>query len=176
MVLPTTSRAKAVTRDARGTPLDLASASDRGLVSLCLPEGDYTLSPVVTSLNPGGGTTVTDVRPVDVGVCCSCIVDVQAELQISVDPVPCSSDGNVTITGSVNSDPNINVVRIFHTLNGGPEVDVCLNCGEDPSFSFTVTLAATDNTIKVTAIDELGTEASVTTFTRFAPPPQECKP
>ncbi|MSU36882.1 MAG: HYR domain-containing protein [Pedosphaera sp.] len=65
-----------------------------------------------------------------------------------------------------------NVNRIYYTINGGLQIDLCVNCGVAPSFNFEATLASCENEVTVTAVDEFGDEASATGFVHFdATPP-----
>jgi len=157
---------------ARGTPSDADDASDEGLVVLCLPEGLYSLSPSVRAINPGGGTSTVRLPPFQLFAGCRQLIEATTDLVLSLDPLlPCSAERTTSISGTVQSVWN--VTRIAWSLNGGPEEDACTNCGEDPAFSFDVTLADCVNSIHVRAVDQFGAQASVTAFTRFDTTPPE---
>ncbi len=159
---------------AYGSPSTSTSASNTGLVAMCLPQGSYTLTPTVTAINPNGSTSNTELPPVTVEVGCRQVIELTPELQVNLAELPqCTLEGNRQLVGSVNSSEAVD--RVFYTHNGGPEVDVCTSCGTDPSFSIDLALAECDNEIQVTAVDVLGNHASVKTVirkTRFdAEPP-----
>ncbi len=159
---------------AYGSPSTPTSASNAGLVAMCLPQGSYTLTPTVSAINPSGSTSNTELRPVAVEVGCRQVIELTPELQVNLAELPqCTLEGYPQIAGSVNSSESVD--RVFYTHNGGPEIDVCTSCGTDPSFSIDLALRECDNEIQVTAVDILGNHASVKTVirkTRFdAEPP-----
>ena len=157
--------------NAGGTPVDEATASGQGLVAFCAPAATYTLTPSVTSVDPGGGTSDTELPPITFTCGCRQLCVLTPEIQISLDPVAeCTADGTLPISGSVSSD--VDVARIFYSTGGG-EVDICPdNCGVDPSFQAIAALSACENEVTVTAVDVLGNEASVTsTVISDAQPP-----
>ncbi len=161
-----------VSLSAAGTPVDLATAASKGLVVMCSPAATYTLTPFVTSVDPGGGTSNTELPPITFSCGCRQVCGLTPAIQINLDPIAeCTADGALAISGSVNSAGDVD--RIFYTVSGGPEVDICpSDCGIDPSFTATVALSACDNELIVTAVDELGNEASVSSAVTFdAQPP-----
>ncbi len=160
---------------AYGTPTALAEASDEGRVVMVLPQGSYTLTPFVTSVNPGGGTSETELPPVDVEVGCRQIITLVPELQVAIDPVSeATSAPTLDLTGFVTGTAGVE--EITYTVNDGPPVIVCTDCGANPPVSVEVMLEDCDNEITVTARDELDNTASVTVFCQFddTPPDLAC--
>ena len=149
-----------------GTPNNSSNASSQGMVSLCAPAAAYDFTPYVTSVNPGGGTSSTELPPISVTCGCRQVCDLTPELQINLETVPqCTTEDTLPIAGAVDSD--VDVARVFYTANGGSEVDLCTDCGVDPSFSASVPLDACSNSVTVAAADAVGNEASVaSTVTR----------
>jgi hypothetical protein len=155
---------------ANGTPMSLSSASSRGLVTMTLPSGSYTFTPTVMAVNPSGGISNTELPPVTVDVGCRQVINLTTDLQISLNDLPEeTTEQAMVVSGSVNS--NGTPVDIYYSQNMGSESAVCMDCGEDPNFSFEVMLEAGENEITVSATDGLGNEASVTALTDYIPPP-----
>ncbi|MCP4569327.1 MAG: hypothetical protein GY841_17270, partial [FCB group bacterium] len=157
---------------ANGTPTSLSSASDQGLVTLTLPQGSYTLTPKINAVNPSGGISYTELPPITIEVGCNQSMKMTTELQISLNDLPGeSAEETIDISGTINSSGK--VTEIAHTLNEGPETRVCRDCGEDPKFSFELTLEEGENKLTVQATDESGSEASVTAYINYSAPPAE---
>jgi hypothetical protein len=155
---------------AKGTPASEATAAPEGGVNLCVPMGDYELSPFVTTVDPGGGTSRTELEPFQVSVGCGQVLEVRPELQIALDPLPaCAGDRRVTVTGRVTGGSSVD--RVFYVLNAGPEVDVCVACGVDPSFQFEADLQDGRNTLQVSAEAGGSATASVSTVTELSEEP-----
>jgi hypothetical protein len=153
---------------AAGTPTSSATASNIGQVVMYLPQGDYRLYPSVT---PGSGTyALAGLEPIDLTVGCRQQITLEPCLQLSLEAPACTNQPTAHITGSVRSCTN-QVASISYTLNGGPAQPVCNNCGADPAFSFDVALSGQclDNTLVVTATDDLGGISSVTTAIHYNP-------
>ena len=148
-----------------GTPLNQGVAADRGQVSLCLPQGDYSLTPFVQSVNPNGSVSSTELPPVTLSVGCRQVLDVTSSLQVAVDPVPaCSTTASLDVSGSVASSAAVS--RIDATV-GGTMTSLCTDCGDDPSFAFTADLDACGNTIEIEATNTLGDVAATAVSTRL---------
>ena len=63
------------------------------------------------------------------------------------------------------------VTNISYQLDGGAPVSVCNGCGENPSFSFSFTLAPGTHNLAVTARDNQGGTASVSGAIQVELPP-----
>jgi len=141
---------------AKGTPVEQADATDEGLVVMCLPQGDYTLRPLVNFINPDGSISEIELLPITFPVGCRQVINVATDLVIAVDAFPeCTTERTVTVSGSVFSQAP--VTTISFALNDDPEVAVCTDCGSDPEFSFEVSLENCDNGIVITARNDFGT-------------------
>lgn len=147
-------------RYAYGTPTTPQTAASEGLVRMSLPEGSYTITPTVSAVNPGGGWSNTQLLPIEIEVGCRQTVVLTTELQLDLDEISACTDVS-TLAGSVRSDGNVN--RIFYTHNDGAPVDLCTNCGEDPTFSAELSMDRCTDDVSVTALDEFRNEASVST-------------
>ena len=160
-----------VSVSANGTPISAVPPVRQGLVVACLPEGTYNIKPVVTSINPGGGTSNTELPPVlDVEIKCMQTIKITPGLEVDLDAVPsCSAEPTTTLTGSAESTGSepVFVEEVFATVNGGAPIPFCTDCGEDPPFQIDVPLQECDNLVTVTAEDELGNVSSATASTRF---------
>ena len=154
---------------ASGTPTSLSSASSQGQVIMCLPEGVYTMTPTVTAVNPGGGTSYTELPPVTVKVGCEQVIELTPELQINLlnDLPKETSEAILPVSGSVSSANE--VAEISVSLNQRSPRVICSNCGKDPEFSTEIALEEGDNEITVSALDEVGNVASVKTSVHFTP-------
>ncbi len=144
---------------ADGTPTSQATAAADAQVILCLPQGNYTLTPQLESVS--GGSSTHNVLPnfSQYVSPCSSITSTPC-LQVAVTNAPdCPTNRAVTIAGLVTGCTNI--ASITYRLNGGPLVTVCNNCGINPSFSFGITLADCANQLIVIATDVNGDVASV---------------
>lgn len=148
-----------------GTPTNQATASERGQVSLCLPEGEYSFTPLVRSVNPNGTVSSTELPVVSLSVGCRQVLDVTSSLQVAVDPVPaCSPTASLDASGSVTS---IAAVDQINVTVGGTTTTLCSDCGDDPSFAFTAALDVCGNTVEIEAENALGDTASTSVSTRF---------
>lgn len=150
-----------------GTPVDQINSSQTALVSLTLPEGNgYEITPTVQSFDSASGrVSITQFVRTTFDLGCGQRINLVPGLSVSVNPLPqCApASGLVDISGSVKSSGEI-VNRIYYTLNGGPEIDICpSNCGTDPSFTTTASVANGTNTIKVfvTAIETVAIESQI---------------
>jgi hypothetical protein len=152
-----------------GTPSSEAAAATIGQVVMYLPQGVYTLYPVVSIT----GGNDTGLQPIDVSVGCGQAITLEPCLQLLLNAPECTRTSLVQITGSVLSCTNP-VASISYTLNGGPEQNICLNCGTDPAFGFELNLTTecADNTLVVTATNNVGGVSSITTSLHYdATPP-----
>jgi hypothetical protein len=152
-----------------GTPIRSEDASDRGQVVLALPQGTYLLEPFVQAVDPGGGTSWTQVPPFEVEVGCRQVIDVLPDLVVILAQAPPCAADFLTVEGRVEGDRPI--ATLAYSVNGGPAVDICRDCGVDPTFSVLVPVPEGDASVTVSAVDEAGADASTTTFTRWAREP-----
>lgn len=148
-----------------GTPVNVETASSRGQVSLCLPEGQYSFTPSIQAMNPNGSVSTTELPPVDLTVGCRQVIDVTSSLQLAVDSVAaCTSSPDLEISGTVTSSTP--VTRIEASV-GDTSTTLCSDCGENPSFTFNAQLEACDNSIQVEAENLFGDLATALVSTRF---------
>lgn len=150
---------------ANGTPITLGTAASKGQVNLCLPQGDYTLTPGVTAVNPNGTTNHLKLPPISFTVGCRQILDLKAEVQAQIDEIPaCAASDTLTVTGSASASDTVNLLT--STVNG-TDSTLCTDCGQTVDFSFDTTLNACANEIAVTAEDRLDNTATARAFTRL---------
>ncbi|WP_158079993.1 kelch repeat-containing protein [Archangium sp. Cb G35] len=126
-------------------------AKESGLLSMTLPQGTFTLSPSASMVNDDGDVNTANFAPLSVSLGCGQRLKLVPPLAVVLNPIDrCAAGGSVPVSGVVKSLP-AEVDRIWYQINGGPEVELCTNCGKDPSFSFTAELQSCENTIKVFA-------------------------
>ena len=158
-----------------GTPRTSITASNYGRLTMYLPQGTYTLRPSVVVSGSTLGTTGLD--PIVITVGCGQRIDLETCLQLDLEAPECATTPITRISGSVRSCSN-DVARIGYTLNGGPSVPVCTDCGPNPVFDFDIALAGpcSENVLEVTAVDVDGGVSSVATTIRYdaAPPVMQC--
>ncbi|QAT88059.1 hyalin repeat-containing protein [Corallococcus coralloides] len=129
-------------------------ADTQGQVSLALPQGSFTLRPGASMVSESGTVNTATFAPLGVTLGCGQRVKLVPPLAVSLDGAPgCATSASGAVSGQVKSLP-AQVDRIWYRLNGGPEVNLCTNCGIDPRFSFHVPLQACDNAIQVFAFSE----------------------
>jgi hypothetical protein len=160
-----------------GTPAYQHEAANNGLVVMYVPQGTYTMYPYLSTENPGGGFSETQLPAVELTVGCAQRICLEQCLQLNLNAPECSNTRLVPITGSVRSCGN-KVASITYELNGGRPESVCTDCGPDPSFAFDLELRGDcrDNTLVVTTTDVDGGLASVTTTIHYneVPPAIDC--
>jgi hypothetical protein len=167
---PGGDRDYAVSGIARGTPLDVRDATGRGLVAMALPEGEYVVSPAVTSLSPRGRESATELPELRFPVGCRQRMNLVAGLVPQMAELPeCTPDPRGLISGGVSSE--VEVTRLYYTLNGGPEIDLCAPCGVSPTYAFGVDWLPCENEVTVVALDARDRTASITAFTSLDPEP-----
>lgn len=155
---------------AEGTPTEEADAASTGLVVALLAAGDWTLTPTVRSINPGGGTSTTELMPVSLRVGCRQVISMFPDFILELDPVPpCVEAGFLQISGRVRGDADVS--RIEATANGGAPVIACTGCGVEPTFTLAIPLDAAPNEIVVRAIDSESREATTSGFTQHVEEP-----
>lgn len=161
---------------AYGTPHSSAPGHE-GMVVMCLPEGTYDLTPVVTTINPSGTTSETELPPVlDVEVSCREVKTITPELSMNVEATPaCTTGATLALSGSVDSQdvPPQSIGSITTAVNGDAPVSVCTSCGVDPSFTAEVALAECGNRVVVRAEDAAGSFTEIErTVTRDGSAPE----
>lgn len=159
-----------------GAPFDANAPTNIGYVRMLLPQGTYDLQAYVIPAGAQAGS-LTEVKRFSLTVGCGQQIRIEQCLQLTLNAPACVSTPTPTLSGTVRSCTN--VTRIAYRLNGGPEIDLCNNCGVNPSFTFTPTLPPTpcgSSTLTVTANDAGGASSFVTTSLRYdnAPPVITC--
>jgi len=154
---------------ALGYPKTNANAATNGIVHLALPQGTFTIQPGASVQAPSGALSTATFAKTTLDLGCGQRLTVSPGLSVSAMLPLCAESASPDIVGSVQSS-GANVDRIWYTLNGGPDIDICSsNCGADPQFSVPVSLVACGNTIQVFATSG-GQTASVTTQTTWEDP------
>ncbi|NOS71443.1 MAG: HYR domain-containing protein [Verrucomicrobia bacterium] len=77
---------------AYGRPETAATAANEGLVTMYLPEGTYTLSASITTIDPGGGESTTQLPAIDVTVADGEKLCVEDCIQVFIEPPMCSTN------------------------------------------------------------------------------------
>jgi hypothetical protein len=142
----------------RGTPTTGPGVT-QGLVVLPLPEAEYTFTPRITALNPGGGTSSVTLQPVEIKLGCRQVVDAWLDFHLGLlAPRSCTAEDEVTLAGKVTGLEPID--RIEYTLNGGPATVHCAPCGVEPEYSITLPLDLGLNVVVITAHGSTGRSAA----------------
>jgi hypothetical protein len=153
-----------------GIPREEADASDKGAVALTLPAGEYRLDPAVTFVNPGGGTSDTDLRGLDLHLGCRQVIHVLPEIGAQVVESPdCAGSTPARITGRVTAEDEI--AAITWSVNGSPPTDACRPCGRDPEYTIDFLSPGGSIEVVVTALDVAGRESSVSVVAGHADEP-----
>lgn len=156
---------------AYGTPITRQTASDEGLVRLCLPQGSYELTPTIRAINSDGTTSDQRLGDVNLEVGCRQVLDFRSDLQVTLAHVPrCVPDPNLTLTGSILGTFGID--SIVAEVDGVPVTGCAESCGENPDYAIPVLLNPCTNSLSVTATDSEGGSASAATTSSVdtAPP------
>jgi len=159
---------------AYGTPSYVQEATNRGQVTLYLPQGTYTLLPSVTPGDGSGGSV--GLEPIAITIGCAERLELEPCLQMNLAIPACYRSNALALAGSVLTRCSNNVTQITYELNGSPPQTVCNDCGANPNFNFTLALAEGDNTLIVTAYDDNGRVTSVSGTLRpdSVPPTIQC--
>ncbi|MDI1480211.1 hypothetical protein [Polyangium sp. y55x31] len=153
----------------QGWPKTEANAAANGMVRLALPQGAYTIQPGSNVKSASGAISTATFAATQLELGCGQRVTVSPGLSVSAQLPLCAASATPDIVGAVASS-GVPVDRIWYTVNGGPEIDICsANCGADTQFSAPVSLVACGNTIQVFA-SAGGQTASVTTQTTWEDP------
>ncbi len=158
--------------DSYGIPVAKDDAGREGVVTLYLPQGDYTLQPAVTVLDDAGQETTTGLEPIRLSVGARQRLCLEECLRVEAAVTHCG-DGPARVNGSVKTCSQA-VTRVAYRLNGGPEQTVCEACGPDPVLDFPVPLPPGEpstNLVEIIARDATGGEAFLSTTVRASPPP-----
>jgi hypothetical protein len=132
-----------------GSPQSYAQPT--GLLSMTLPQGTFTVNPSAQMVNAAGDVNTANFAPITVSLGCGQRLKLVPPLSVVVNPINrCASGAAVPVSGVVKSSP-AEVDRIWYQVNDGPEVQLCTNCGKDPTFSFTAQMRSCENTVKVFA-------------------------
>lgn len=132
-----------------GSPQSYAQPT--GLLSMTLPQGNFTVNPSAQMVNAAGDVNTATFAPISLSLGCGQRLKLVPPLSVIINPINrCASGAKVPVTGVVKSAP-AEVDRIWYQLNDGPEVELCTNCGKDPAFSFNAALQSCENTVKVFA-------------------------
>jgi hypothetical protein len=132
-----------------GSPQSYAQPT--GLLSMTLPQGTFTVNPSAQMVNAAGDVNTANFAPISVALGCGQRLKLVPPLSVIINPINrCASGTKAPVTGVVKSAP-AEVDRIWYQINGGPEVELCTNCGKDPAFSFDAALRSCENTVKVYA-------------------------
>jgi len=159
---------------ALGTP---SYFTNQGLIVMYLPQGAYSLTPTLESLNRDGSTSQTQLQPVQVTVGVGQRISLQSDLQVQLIAPACAGAPLAPISGQVLGTNSI--VSVTLSVNGGPATSLCDNCGVNPSFATSVpvnTVECSDTTVTVTALDQFGHSASTTSTIHYdtVPPVIHC--
>lgn len=134
-----------------GWPKDASTASSTGDIHFALPQGSYTIQPGATIVAADGSTSTSTFAPIHLEPRCNQTINGTPGLSVAADIPECAASQSQTVTGTIFSD-NHSVDRIWYTINGGPEIDICaMNCGPNPPYSVPIMLATCENTITVFA-------------------------
>lgn len=149
-----------------GAPGYQQEAKTSGYVRLCLPEGNYTFLPKIR-LN---STSTTQLQTMKMKLGCNQIVNVHTDLRIALNPYsPNTCAQSQVLSGLVEGTSSI--AKIEYSLNGGPQTNICTNCGSNPTFTFNATLQYGDNYFIVQASDVNGKQTSIKGLLKYAPAP-----
>ncbi|HQH26475.1 MAG TPA: hypothetical protein PLP17_03690, partial [Oligoflexia bacterium] len=141
-------------------------------VTMCMPQGKYTVMPSVWAISPSGSMSQVSLPSFEVDIGCRQVIDLTTELQLSLGQLPQETSlETITLYGAANGSKNI--ARIFYTQNGSGEKTICSNCGDDPPFSTEITLNAGINEIVVTVVDAGGNRASAKAYITYNPVPDD---
>jgi len=159
---------------AQGTP---SYFTNQGLIVMYLPQGSYSLEPVLDSLNADGSTSTTQLQPVSFTVGVGQRISLQSDLQVQLIAPACAGSPSVPISGQVLGTNSI--VSLTMSVDGGPATNLCSDCGVNPSFSALVPVNAVecaDTLVTVTALDQFGHTASTASTIHYdtVPPVIKC--
>lgn len=159
-----------------GVPTQQANARTDGQLRMLLPQGNYHLTPYITPADSVSATV--GGAPFDITVGCGERIVLDTCLQMNLTLPSCAGSGTINLAGSVITRCANPVVEIAYQLNDDPPVSVCTDCGENPSFTFSVGLSPDSNRIKVTAYDAQGGETSIhgDILADTLPPTIQCSP
>ncbi len=156
---------------AKGLPDAANTASDTGLVSITLPQGTYSVTPTVTSVNPDGSVTDTELPQITLDMGCGQVIQAATDVQVSVVDVPqTTEEDHIIIQGSVSTGANVTFIDYVKNENE-PVITCDASCAPEGQFSVEVPLDEGNNSITVTAHIDTGSSASVSITIESSPPP-----
>ena len=178
---------------AYGRPEIATAAANEGLVTMYLPEGTYTLSAAITTIDPGGGESTSQLPAIEVSVVAGEKLCVEDCIQVFIEPPMCttnfgflaranasSCDGtltNLSLRASPLSDPSIRIgysdIRI---LSGFSSNSLTTAHGLFPEFDGFPLSHYQDILYTATAIDINGRVATrqIIAHYDFTPPALDC--
>ncbi len=156
---------------AKGLPDTANTSSDTGLVSITLPQGIYKVTPTVTSVNPDGSETNTELPEITLDMGCGQVIQAATDVQVSVVDVPqTTEEDHIVIEGSVSTGSNVTTIDYVKNENE-PVITCDADCAPEGQFSVEVPLDEGSNSITVTAHIDTGSSASVSITIESSPPP-----
>lgn len=144
---------------ASGLPAGITEAADTGTLVLALPQGIYRLRPSLNVLNDDGTESITQLDEITLHVPARQRICVESCLQLRAD-IPTCTGQSARITGAVQTCGQ-NVTSIRYQLDENPPVVVCTDCGPAPELGFSVPIPPGPHLLTVIAVDEAGSESSV---------------
>lgn len=180
---------------AYGLPNTAATAANEGLVTMYLPEGTYTLSASITTVDPGGGESATQLPAIQVTVVAGEKLCVEDCLQVFIEPPMCSTNFGflarayatscesnlvfLSLRASPLSDPSIRIgysdIRILYPA-GQPRTNLTTAHGLFPDFDGYPTSYYQDILYTATATNLFGQKATrqIIAHYDFTPPALDC--
>jgi len=155
---------------ARGLPQSQLSAASTGTVTLTLPQGQYTITPEVTAINPDGSKTNTELPAVSLDLGCGQVIKASTEVQVSIADLPQKTDSaSITINGTINANAPVSTIDYVH--NERSPVSICASgdCAASGEYSANVTLDQGENQVTVNANTADGGKASVSFQIEYNP-------
>jgi hypothetical protein len=156
-----------------GQPDTAATAANEGLVTIYLPEGTFTLQPAITTIDPGGGESYTQLPSIEVTVVAGeryCLEDC---IRVFIEPPVCTTNygfigwgnavslcgetlTNLSVRMSPLSDPSIRLGYSEIWINSGGSNTLRMPCQVFPEFDGFDLSLYNDMLFKVVAKDNQG--------------------
>lgn len=139
-----------------------AAAAPTGRVVMALPVGSYRVTPSASAVSAGGAISNASFEPFDLTLGCGQRVNVTPGLSLDVQAPACGEGGAASLV--VHPVTSVPLTRVWYTVNGGAEVDVCAGAGcVASSYTVSVPLSTCNNTVQVFAqADGIAAPVSVT--------------
>jgi len=175
-----------------GQPDTAATAANEGLVTIYLPEGTFTLQPAITTIDPGGGESDTQLPAITVTVTAGERFCVEECIQVFIEPPMCttnfgflaranatSCDGtltNLSLRAWPLSDPSIRLGYSEIWITIGSRTNLTSAHGLFPQYDGFPPSYYTDIVYTATARDNQGRVATrqILAHYDFAPPVLDC--